>query len=77
MNGSAIPAQEPTLDVKLAVRGYRIDLHRHFARASLSQADGRESCIMVESRPTRSLIAKFLQRSSLATCEFRAASEEH
>ena len=35
-----------------------------------------KAMIVLESRPTRSLIAKRLQRSSLAVRKFRAASEE-
>ena len=37
----------------------------------------RESCILLENGPTRSLIARASQRSSLAVCKFRTASEEH
>ena len=36
LNGSAIPVPASTADAKLAARGYRIDLCRRFARASLS-----------------------------------------
>ena len=37
------------------------------------QLDGGESCIVLESGPTRSLVAKFTQRSSLAARKFRTA----
>ena len=47
-----------------------------FVRASTSHSEGGESCIVLESRRTRSLIAKLQQRSSLAAGEFCAASEE-
>ena len=40
------------------------------------QPDGWESCIMLESGLTHSLIVKVLQRSLLAVCEFSATSEE-
>ena len=45
--------QAPTPDEK-AARGYRIDLHCRFARAS-----SRPARIVLESGPTRSLVAKF------------------
>ena len=77
MNDSSISLQVPTLDAKLAARGYRIDLHHRFARASLSRPEGGESCIMLENGLNRSLVAKLTQRSSLAVGEFHAASEEH
>ena len=38
LNGSTIPVQGPTPDVKLAARGYQIDLHRCFFRALLRPA---------------------------------------
>ena len=57
--------------MKLAVRVYQINLQCQFTRASLRQADGGESCIVVESEPTCSLVAKVLQNSLLAMCEFR------
>ena len=40
------------------------------------QPDGGERCIVLESGLTHSLIAKLPQHSSLAVCEFSAASEE-
>ena len=76
LNGLTVPTQAPTPDAKLAARVYGIDLHRGFACASLSQPDRGESCIVLENGPTRNLIAKLPQRSSLAVCEFRAAGEK-
>ena len=61
MGGS--PTQGPTLDAKLAARGCQIDLHRHFVKASLTS---RESCIVLQNRPTCSLVAKFSQHSVVA-----------
>ena len=61
MGGS--PTQGPTPDAKLAARGCQIDLHRRFVKASPTS---RESCIVLQSRPTRSLVAKFSQHSVYA-----------
>ena len=55
MNGSTIPAHVPTPNAKLAALGYQIDL-----------PDGGKSCIVLQSGPTHSLVAKLLQCSSLA-----------
>ena len=63
VNGSTIPAQEPTLDVKLSARGY------YTIASSLlcwGQPDSGESCIMLQSWPTHSFIAKFPQHSVVA-----------
>ena len=62
-----IPAQGPTPNVKLAARGYEIDLHCRFICALSRSARQWESCIVLQSRLTRSLVAKFLQRS-VVTC---------
>ena len=40
------------------------------------QSNSGENCIMLESRSTRSIIAKLPQHSSSAVCEFRTTSEE-
>ena len=74
LNGSTISEQVPTLDVKLATRKY---LHHCFTRVLLRLAQQCESCIVLESRPTRSLVTKLLQCLSLAVCEFCAAGEKH
>ena len=58
LNGSTITTQAPTQDVKVAAREYRIDLHHHFAHVSLKPADSGESCVVLESGPTRSLVNK-------------------
>ena len=50
-------------------------LHR-FAVLRRGQSDGGESCSVLESRPTRSLVAKLPQRSSLVVRKLRAAGEE-
>ena len=41
------------------------------------QPNGGEGCIVLESGPTRTLVAKLPQCLLLEVCEFRAASEEH
>ena len=68
--------QAPTLDAKLAARGTESTI---VASPVLHQGqpDGGESCIMLESGPTRSLIVKLSQRLLLAVCEFCTVSEEH
>ena len=55
----------PTPDAKLAARGYRIDSVLRWG-----QPGSGESCIVLQSGPTRSLIAKFSQRSVI-TCSTR------
>ena len=65
LNGSTISAQRPTTDAKLAARGYRIDSVLRWG-----QPGSGESCIVLQSGPTRSLIAKFSQRSVI-TCSTR------
>ena len=40
----------------------------------LDQPDGGKRCIVLESGPTRSLVAKLPQRSSLSVREFRTAN---
>ena len=42
----------------------------------LGQRGGRESCILVENRPTQSLVAIASQPSLLAAREFHTTSEE-
>ena len=61
---STIPVQGSTPDVKLAARVYCI-----VASSVLSQGqpDSGESCVMLQSWPTRSLVAKFSQ-CSVVTC---------
>ena len=71
LNGSTIPVQVPTLDAKLAARGYQIDLHCR------GQPNGRESYIALESRPTCNLVPKFPQRLLLAVCKFCATGKQH
>ena len=61
----------PTPDVTLGAREYQIDM------LCRGHPNGGESCIVVESRLTRSLVAKPPQRSLLVVREFRSASEEH
>ena len=50
---STIPLQGPTLDAKLATMVYQINLH---CRA---HPDSGDCCNVLQSGPTRSLIAKF------------------
>ena len=66
MNGSTIPAEVPTLDAKLAARGYQVEANR----------TKEESYIALESGPTRSLVAKFPQRLLLAVCRFCATGKQ-
>ena len=61
LNGSTIPEQGATPNAKLAARGYEIDLHRRSSVLHRRQPDSRESCIVLQSELTRSLIAKFPQ----------------
>ena len=68
LNGSTILVQAPTLDAKLAAKGYLL---------CQGQPNSEESSIVVESRSTCSPVAKHLQRSSLAVWEFCAAGKEH
>ena len=82
LNGSTIPTQAPTQE--LAARVYQINLHCHFACDSSKPTQrwrklycGGESCIVPESRPNRSFVAKLTQQSLLAVNKFHAASEEH
>ena len=63
LNGSTIPMQGPIPDAKLAARVYRIIASSVLRRG---QPDSGESCVMLQSRPTCSLIAKFPQRSVVA-----------
>ena len=48
-----IPVQGPTLDAKLAARGYQINLPRHFVRALLRPA---RQWRKLQSEPTRALL---------------------
>ena len=50
----------------LAARRYRIVLNRRFVRALSRPAWQRRKLIVLQSRPTRSLVAKFPQRSVVA-----------
>ena len=72
LNDPTIPVQVPTQDAKLAARGYRINLHHRFARASSRSVRRWKCCIVLESGPTHSLVAKFPQHLSLTVREFRA-----
>ena len=63
LNGSTIPVQGPTLDAKLAARVYCIVSSPVLRQ---SQPDSGENCIVLQSWPTRSLVAKFLQCSVVA-----------
>ena len=58
-----LPVQGPTPDAKLAARVYRI-----VASSVLlwGQPDSGESCVVLQSGPTCSLIVKFSQRSPIA-----------
>ena len=60
----------------VAAGRYRINLHHRFPHALSSPPEGEESCIMLESRLNRWLVAKLLQHSSLAVHEFCTASKE-
>ena len=55
--------QAPTPNANLAAKGYCIDVSPVLRQV---QPDGGESCITLESRPTRSLVAELPRRSSLA-----------
>ena len=81
LNSPTMPVQVPTPDPKLTDRHYWIDSRPSFARASFlgkwGQHASRESCILVENKPTLSFVAIALQRSLLALREFCTASKEH
>ena len=77
LNCPIIPAQVPTQEVKLAARGYYINLHHWFAlNCFVGPAWQWKTRVVLESGPTCGLIARLPQRSLLAVCEFCAASEE-
>ena len=59
--------QGPTTDAKLAARVYRIVTSSVLRR---DQPNSGESCIMLQSWPTRNLVAKFLQRLVI-TCSMQ------
>ena len=59
-----------------AAREYRVNLHHRFAHVSLKLANSGESCVVLESGPTHSLVTKLPQRSPLAVHEFCATSSE-
>ena len=69
MNGSTIPVQVPTRGTESICIVALPVLRR-------GQPDGGESCIVLESGPIRSLVAKLPQHLSLAVHEFRAASND-
>ena len=58
-----IPVQGPTPDTKLAARVYRIAAMCVLRRG---QPDSGESCVVLQSWPTHSLVAKFPQCSVIA-----------
>ena len=62
-------------DLRYEVRN-RIDLHHFYLVRSRGQPDSVESCIMLESELTRSLVAKLLQCLSLAVYKICIAIEE-
>ena len=65
------PAQGLTLDVKLAARRpNRLASSLHPFMLRWGQADSGESCIVLQSGPTCSLVAKFSQHS-VVTCSTR------
>ena len=58
LNGLTIPVQAPTLDAKLAARGYRIDLHHCLCFIEVSpMVEKAVSCLKAD-EPTRSVVAK-------------------
>ena len=61
--------QGPIPDVKLAAIGL-MDFYRRFVCDPSSQLDSGESCIVLQSGPTRSLVATFPPRS-VVTCSMR------
>ena len=65
----------PTPNAKIA-RGAESTFIAALLVLRRGQPDSGKSCTMLESRPTCSLFAKFLQHSSLAVREFRAAGNE-
>ena len=67
--GSTIPTQESTPDVKLAAMGESTCIIGSSV-IRRGQPDSGESCIVLQSGPTRSLVAKFPQRS-VAACSMR------
>ena len=71
LNGSTISTQAPIPDAKLVARVYQIDLHCRLPVLRQGQPDGRESCIVLESGPTRSLVAKLPTRLSLVVLHCR------
>ena len=72
MNG---PTQVPTPDAQLAAGCTESICIVALPVLRRGQPDGRESCIVLESGPTRRLVARLPQRSSLAIREFRSASK--
>ena len=71
LNGSTIPLQAPIPDAKLASKGTE-SIHL----CCPHKPNGWESCIVLESGPSLSLVAKLLQCLSLAVHKFHIAIEE-
>ena len=59
LNGSTIPAEGPTPDAKLAVGATKSTCIVASSVLCWGQPDSRESCIVLQSGPTHSLVAKF------------------
>ena len=66
----------PRMDAKLAAKVYQINLKHRSTSTCQHQPDYGESCIVLESELTHSLVAKPLQRSLLAIHKFCAAGKE-
>ena len=66
LNGSTISTQGPTSDAKLAAIGTKSTCIVGLSVICRGQPDSGESCIVLQSRLTCSLIAKFPQRSVVA-----------
>ena len=62
--------------MKLAARVYWINLHFRFARASSRPVRRWRKLYRTTSGPTRSLVARLPQPSSLAVCKFHATSQK-
>ena len=75
LDGSTIPLQAHPR-CKVVTRGYQIDLVITSPMLHWGQSNSGENCILLESRSTRSIIAKLPQHSSSTVCEFRTTSKE-
>ena len=77
LNGSTIFEQGPTLGCEVGSHGAKSTCIVVSSMLHRGQPDSGEGCIVLQSEPTRSLVAKFPHvQSSPAVCKFCAAREE-